>query len=272
MTGALNALATLEPVDLAQLNTAAALQTRVDRKYLLHRTALASVLAELPAGTRVLDIDGERSLRYASQYFDTPSLDSYYGAARGRRRRFKVRSRTYVDSGGSYLEVKTRGGRAVTVKDRVPVHGDVLDSDAVAYASELLAGAGIPDAPRLADALVPVLVTRYRRATLLLPATEAHDASRGTIDTELAWISHDGRMLRLPASVIVETKSGQRAGALDRALWRQRHRPATVSKYGTGMAALHPTLPSNKWRSALTTHFAPASTVTTSLRPERTTP
>lgn len=271
MTGALTALTALDPVDLAQLNASAELQTRVDRKYLLRRTALASVLAELPAGTRVLDIGGERCLRYASQYFDTPSLESYYGAARGRRRRFKVRSRTYLDSGGSFLEIKTRGSRAVTVKDRVAVHGDVLDSDAVAYASELLAGAGIPDAPQLAGSLVPVLVTRYRRATLLLPATATHDASRGTIDTELAWISHDGRMLRLPASVIVETKSGQRTGALDRALWRDGHRPATVSKYGTGMAALHSTLPSNKWRSVLTRHFAPASTVTTSPYPERAT-
>lgn len=252
-------LARLQPVDLDELNAEAELQTRVDRKYIVPRTALASVLADLPAGARVLEIDGERALRYASQYFDTPELDSYFGAARGHRRRFKVRARTYVDSGGSFLEVKTRGGRSATVKARVPVHGDTLDDDAVAYATDLLADAGIPDAPHLAAALEPVLVTRYRRATLLLPAALSGEPSRGTIDTELTWISHDGRVLHLPEFVIVETKSGQRAGVLDRALWRHGHRPATVSKYGTGMAALHPELPAHKWHRALSHEFATAA-------------
>lgn len=248
-------LGALDTVDLAELNAAAELQTRVDRKYLLPAAALPAVLAELPAGSEVLEIGGEQALRYASQYFDTPALDSYLGAARGRRRRFKVRARTYVDSGGSFLEVKTRGARSATVKERVPVAGDVLDDDAVAYAVDLLTDAGIPDAAHLAAALEPVLVTRYRRATLLLPPVGDGDPSRATIDIDLAWIGADGRTLALPRSVIVETKSGQRAGALDRTLWRHGHRPASLSKYGTGMAALHPTLPSHKWRRALTRHF-----------------
>jgi hypothetical protein len=254
---ALAPLEDLGTVDLAQLNAAAELQTRVDRKYLLPAAALPDVLAELPAGSEVLEIGGAQALRYASQYFDTPALDSYYGAARGRRRRFKVRARTYLDSGGSFLEVKTRGGRSATVKERVPVAGDALDDDAVAYAVDLLHGAGIPDAAGLARRLEPVLVTRYRRATLLLPATRDGDPSRATIDIDLAWIGADGRSLTLPASVIVETKSGQRAGALDRTLWRHGHRPTSLSKYGTGMAALHPSLPAHKWRRALTRHFTP---------------
>ncbi len=258
---ALAPLDQLHAVDLAQLNAAAELQTRVDRKYLLPATALPAVLAELPAGSEVLEIGGERALRYASQYFDTPSLDSYFGAARGRRRRFKVRARTYLDSGGSFLEVKTRGARSATVKERVPVAGDVLDDDAVAYAAELLADAGIPAASQLAADLVPVLVTRYRRTTLLLPAVGGGDASRATIDVDLTWICADGRAMALPQSVIVETKSGQRAGALDRTLWRHGHRPASLSKYGTGMAALHPGLPSHKWRRALVRHFADATSL-----------
>ncbi|MFT4050742.1 MAG: polyphosphate polymerase domain-containing protein [Microbacterium sp.] len=254
---ALAKLDTLPTVDLDGLNSEAALQTRVDRKYIVPRSALASVLAALPAGTRVLEVDGERSLRYASQYFDTPDLDSYYGAELGRRRRFKVRARTYVDSGGSFLEVKTRGGRSVTVKARVPIDGDVLDDDAVAYATDLLTDAGIAQAPELAAALEPVLVTQYHRATLLMPGETAEDASRSTIDTGLTWISRDGRVLTLPAAVIVETKSGRRPGALDRALWRHGYRPAKISKYGTGMAALYPSLPSNKWRRVLNRHFLP---------------
>jgi len=270
-TSAVAFLGRLRAVDLAELNAEAELQTRVDRKYVLPRTALGPALATLPAASRVLEIDGERALRYTSQYFDTPALDSFYGAAYGRRRRFKVRSRTYVDSGGSFLEVKTRGARSATVKARVPVVGDDLDDDAIAYASDLLADAGIAGAGDLASALTPVVVTRYRRATVLLPGTATHDPSRATIDTELTWIARDGRVLALPASVIVETKSGGRAGSLDRALWRQGHRPATVSKYATGMAALHPPLPSHRWRRVLGQHFSAATTASSSPPPPPTT-
>ncbi|SIT67063.1 polyphosphate polymerase domain-containing protein [Microbacterium sp. RU33B] len=252
-------LSDLRRVDLDELNAQAELQTRVDRKYILPSGALPPVLDELPAGTAVLEIADRRALRYESRYFDTPALDSFHGAAHGRRRRFKVRARTYVDSGGSFLEVKTRGGRSATVKERVPVLRDELDEDGIAYATELLTDAGIPRAPWLARHLDPVLVTRYRRVTLLLPAAgTTSDASRGTIDLELEWIDVDGRLLSLPGSVIVETKSGQRAGALDRALWRQGHRPSTLSKYGTGLAALRPHLPSNRWRRVLDRHFAGA--------------
>lgn len=247
----------LHPVDLDALTETASLQTRVDRKYLLPAADLPQILRSLPSGTDVLEIDGRRALHYASQYFDTPALDSFYGAAHGRRRRFKVRARTYVDSGGSFLEVKTRGGRATTVKERVPVAGALLDRVAIAHARVLLSDAGIPDAPRLAESLRPVLQTRYRRATLLLPATAGGDSSRATIDIDLAWLGAHGEALELPASVIVETKSTGRAGALDRALWRHGHRPASLSKYATGMAALHPALPSNRWHRVLTHDFSP---------------
>ncbi|MFV0374088.1 polyphosphate polymerase domain-containing protein [Microbacterium sp.] len=249
------ALHRLAGVRLDDLNDAAQLQTRVDRKYILPAADLPTALAGLPAGTQALDINGQRMLRYASQYYDTPDLASYLGAAHGRRRRFKVRARTYLDSGGSFLEVKTRGARSATVKDRVPVAGDALDDQAVTYAADLLGDAGIPDAVALAGRLRPTLATGYRRATLLLPADGGRDASRATIDVDLSWIAADGRGLSLPGIAIVETKSGQRAGALDRALWRIGHRPASLSKYGTGMAALNPALPAHKWRRVLTRHF-----------------
>jgi hypothetical protein len=262
MSAALARLDALRPITLAALNTQAALQTRVDRKYILTARAASAVLADLPTGTSVLEIDGERALRYTSRYFDTPNLDSYLGAARGRRRRFKVRARTYVDSGGSFLEVKTRGGRSATVKDRVEVASAGLDVTAVEYAAGMLTDAGIPAASAIAERLQPTLETRYRRATVLLPAErgDASTASRGTIDIDLEWLDVAGPGMRLPGAVIIETKSGQRAGALDRALWRHGHRPSSISKYGTGLAALRPALPSNKWRRVLTGHFTQAVT------------
>ncbi len=256
---ALEPIGALTPIGLDELNAEAELQTRIDRKYILPIDRLPQVLAGLRrTGTRVLEIDGERALRYASLYFDTPRLDSFLGAAHGRRRRFKVRARTYLDSGGSFLEVKTRGGRSVTVKERVPVDGAGLDEDGVVYATTLLSDAGIPRAQILARDLDPVMETAYRRVTLLIPEAGG-DTSRATIDLELSWNDLDRGGFSLPGTAIVETKSSRRPGTVDRLLWRSGIRPATLSKYATGLAAIRPELPHNKWHRVLTRYFAPAT-------------
>ena len=96
-------IADLAPVTLDELNAAAALQTRRDRKYVLTPDELGRLLADLPPA-RVLEIDGSRSFAYDSTYFDTPELDAYRLAATRRRRRFKVRTRTYVDTGSCFVE------------------------------------------------------------------------------------------------------------------------------------------------------------------------
>ncbi|MGI9822278.1 polyphosphate polymerase domain-containing protein [Agromyces sp. Marseille-Q5079] len=255
---ALAPLRDLAPVGLDELNSAAELLTRVDRKYMLPAGAVPDLLQRLPAGTAALEIDGRRSSQYESVYFDTPDLSSYHLAAYGRRRRYKIRTRSYVDSALSFLEVKTRGGRSVTVKERVAIEPDAaagLTGDALAYAESTLDEAGIE--PPEHDPFVPVLTTRYRRATLLVPG-----GSRATIDVGLEWIElgPHGRWLTTPGSVIVETKSGGSAGPVDRTLWSLGHRPASVSKFATGLAALRPDLPSNRWTPVLRRHFAHATT------------
>ncbi|MET0955642.1 MAG: VTC domain-containing protein, partial [Cryobacterium sp.] len=155
------ALAGLAPIDLAELTERASLLTRIDRKYVLPRTELDAVLGDLDPAVRVLDIDGVRSSAYESVYFDTPELTSFLMAAHPRRRRFKIRTRTYVDSAQSYLEVKTRGGRGVTVKDRLPYAVDdraTLTPEGRRYADDVLDAADITGAD--GQELAPTLMTR----------------------------------------------------------------------------------------------------------------
>jgi hypothetical protein len=101
----------------------------------------------------------------------------------------------------------------------------------------------------------PTLVTSYRRSTLYIPETD----SRVTIDNDLRWTLADGRSIALPELVIVETKSAARISQADRLLWHGGRRPSLISKYGTGLAALRPELPSNKWHRILRTHFTLSS-------------
>lgn len=245
-------LARHESIGLDELNAAAALQTRVDRKYALDRESARRVLEQLDGATRVLELDSHRALAYESVYFDTPDLLSYRLAATGRRRRFKLRTRAYLDSDLAFLELKTRGGRSTTVKERIEYaidNRERLTAEGRRYTDTGLDALGIPNPDALE--LVPTIVTRYDRTTLLLP----HGDGRATVDTSLAWVSASGTRLERPAMTIIETKSAHGASALDRLLWAQGHRPDRISKFATGLAALTPHLPANKWVRVLRRHF-----------------
>lgn len=244
------------PIDLEALIAEASLQTRVDRKYVLGRSAAASVLASLSPDIRILDTDAVRAFRYESVYFDTPDLLSFRMAAQPRRRRFKLRTRTYVDSRTAFLELKTRGARSATVKDRVAYAASdrrLLTDAARDYAAEGLDAIGV--GARRADDLGVRLTTRYRRATLVAPDGSA----RATLDLDLEWLDVTGAALTTPHLAIVETKGGSAASVFDRALWLAGHRPVSISKYATGLAALHPDLPRNRWSRLLRGPFATGS-------------
>ncbi|MDR7276279.1 VTC domain-containing protein [Catenuloplanes atrovinosus] len=378
----------MRPITLDELVARAALLHRVDRKYVVPAADLATFLDRLADDTRILEIDGRHTFRYRSDYLDTPTLTSYLGAAYRRRHRFKIRFRRYEESGARYLEVKTRGRRGDTVKQRIPHPAPNLTPDGLAYITSILttsgtagtgaAGAGIAgagvtgagvtgigvtragvpatdiDAASVAGACVAgacvagacvagvgagtagvagagfagagvaapcvaegaagagsatvgvagacvagasagtagvagtgfagagmaahggaedgaaracvagagiasggiaaagidlrhALTTRYRRTTFFLPRS----ASRVTVDEELSWELPDGTTRHVPDRFVIETKSPGGASEADRLLWSLGHRPCPVSKYATGMAALHPTLPANRWLAVL---------------------
>ena len=143
-TAVVGNLGSLRPVGLEELNSEAALQTRVDRKYVVPARLAGQLLTTFRADVRVLDMNGTRSFAYDSVYFDTACLDSYLLAAHGRRRRYKIRTRTYVDSAVSFLEVKTEGAREATVKERIPYLPEDrarLTAEGLEYVRETLSAA-----------------------------------------------------------------------------------------------------------------------------------
>lgn len=244
----------LAPIGLEEMNRRAAMLTRVDRKYILRSAELPRIMSRIDEGARVLDINGIRAHAYESTYFDTPGLEAFRASARPRRRRFKVRTRLYADSGLAFLEVKTRGRRGLTVKERIPCRaGDAsrLTPEGRRWVDSLLAPLGYGEG--VGASLAPVLSGRYTRITLLMPGEQG----RATLDTDLEWVSAGEmrRGLRAPGLVVIETKSGSSPSNLDRLLWASGHRPRRISKYATAMAALDPDLPRNRWNRTLRTLF-----------------
>jgi hypothetical protein len=245
---AFEALGSLDPVSLDEITASADLQTREDRKYLVDQSSLLHLVQGLGQGVRVLAIDGVRGFRYESLYFDTPDLISYLDAAHARPRRFKVRTRSYLDSDRCALEVKTRDRHGRTVKHR--------RSYAIADRNRLTADgrqwvADIAQFGQVVHRLAPMLTTSYRRTSLLLP----QGGGRVTLDVDVVCHQPGGGSVSLPDLVFVETKTTGAPCAVDRVLWKSGSRPVAVSKYCTGLAALHPDLPANRWHRVLRRSF-----------------
>lgn len=238
--------APMPAIDLERLNRVAALQTRVDRKYLVTADVAEALLAAPRERLAVLEIEGDRSFRYESVYFDTPELALYTAAARKRRPRFKVRTRRYEGTGTSVLEVKTKSGRGETVKVRAELHRGDLRSLDHSDRQFIEATAG----PGASERLVPRLTTRYLRTTFADLAADA----RLTIDRGVQFVDWLDRQATLDG-VVIESKSAGRPAPADRWLWSQGIRPVKFSKYCVGLAVLHGELPANRWHRVIGTWF-----------------
>jgi hypothetical protein len=247
----------VDPIGLAELMELAELQTRVDRKYFVPAEVFRRMIAELAGELRVLEIDGRRTFGYESVYFDTPQLSTYRAHLQRRRQRFKARTRTYTDSGLCMFEVKLTGARGETVKERVPHPADYsaeLTDEALDHLRTALCQAYHQDLP---SGMQPTLITTYRRTTFVSRTGEA----RLTCDVGLQCLDLQHEVRDTGTHVLVESKSSAGGSAADRILRELGVRPASVSKYCVGVAALHPELPSNPWHQTLRRYFEPLQAV-----------
>lgn len=234
------ALAAYDPIGLAEMD-GVSLMDRVDTKYVFGRDALATLLAGLSDRYCVLQIDGLRRSPYSTLYYDTPALDCYHQHHNGKANRRKYRMRTYVSSGDTFFEVKTKTNKGRTVKKRLSVP-EVSDAAAAETAdlTESLLGAPVR--------LVPRLWTSFRRITLVGRET----AERVTIDTDLAFDS-GCKQRRLDDLVIAEVKQerARRDSAIRLRLRDLCIRPLRMSKYCLGSALLDPALKHNAFKAKL---------------------
>ena len=244
----------LPGVGLAGVLAGAALQDRVDTKYVLGADVLGPLADALRGTHAALEIDGLRAFRYRTTYFDTAELRVFRDHVQRRRRRYKCRSREYVDTGACAFEVKLKAARGRTVKHRLaqdPAWSGALSAAALAFLDACLWRAyGRPPE----DGLSPALAVAYTRVTLAAPGL----GERVTLDFDLAFGAPDGTGGRLAADrVIVECKSRHGRSLADRALRALGQRPeGGCSKYCLGVGLTRPHVPANALRPLLRRHFS----------------
>ncbi|WP_166827505.1 polyphosphate polymerase domain-containing protein [Brevibacterium limosum] len=246
-------LANMEPITLAELNAQARMMTRVDRKYFVPRELFLDLLVATEDDFQVLEIAGRHRFEYRTVYFDTPDFRFFRDHVQGRRRRFKIRTRTYVDTGTSHLEVKSKGYRGQTVKQRIihPVdHPTELTGAGQNFVDAILdPQGGVSARPRVSAAdLAPVLETVYDRITL------THDQQRLTCDLDIET-RNGGETHEGPRDVLVETKSADGVSIWDHLLKQAGIREHKVSKYCVGASLLNPELPANPWNRTIRRFF-----------------
>jgi hypothetical protein len=237
-----------DPITLGDVARQAPLHERMELKFILPMADLEALLARLASSHRVLEIDGLRVFRYVTTYYDTPDRVCFREHRSGRRRRFKLRWRRYVDTGGSQLEVKLKGRRGRTVKHSAPYGGaDQLGAEALSFVRETLQATYGREPPR---PLLPTLTVECKRITLVEPTRR----ERLTCDTEVSL--GDARLAS--GYAIVETKSHDGRAAAHAPLRTLSARPlACCSKYCLGIAFADPEQSSGDLRPVMRRFFEP---------------
>ena len=233
----------LAPITLAEMD-AIKLMNRIDSKYLTDEDTLAGILSDAAdAGYRAAFVNGLKIVPYDSIYYDTPQLKMFTDHQRGKTVRQKVRTRQYVSSGLTFLEIKRKNNKGRTKKKRIEIPADLFrdfstSAEACGYLAEKSAFR--------ADEISPTLETIFRRITLVNPAR----TERLTIDTALNFVNlRNGNRTGLADAVIIELKQdGRAASTMKEILLRHRVKPVRVSKYCIGTTMTDPLARSHRFK------------------------
>lgn len=235
------ALASLEPVSLEEMDGAALLDRR-DTKFVLDEAQAAKALHSVGPWYRVLEVNGTRIQAYRTLYFDSPGLALYHAHHRRQPGRYKVRSRLYVETGTAFLEVKrkVRANRTVKTRTRTPDIVSVISEGERDFVSREINGDG--------SELAPQLINEFRRVTLVDHA----NGERVTLDLGVR-VGARGSTAELTGVVIAEVKES--GAARDSVFLRQMRamniHPSSFSKYCIGIALLRSDVKHNQFKPEL---------------------
>lgn len=233
----------MTPISLAEMESVK-LMNRIDTKFVVPARLLPEMLRLATPGYYIQEIDGQRLAAYDTLYYDTPDLQMYIRHHDRQLRRQKIRIRTYLDSGLTFLEVKNKNNKGRTKKKRIAVQTNDLQHIDTEQ-REWLTGMSWYDVATLQ----PQLHTRFERITLVNRAK----TERLTIDTLLRWENvQTGQTAAIGDAVVVELKrDGNQPSGMLNILRAMRVKPLKISKYCIGIALTNPTVKNNRFRPKL---------------------
>jgi VTC domain len=230
-------LAGFSPISLKDMDDVSLLN-RIDSKFLVDKPLLFSIMYEAFNDYDVLEIEGQRYTTYDTLYFDDADAKLYLMHHNGNGSRYKVRHRTYLESGLGFLEVKFKTSTGRTIKKRIKGAKDsTLTSEVQANFLK----------NNLGDRLLkfePKIHVQYKRITLV----NKNKAERVTIDLDLGFHRND-TPIEFNNLAIIEVKQGSKARSVFFDNIKSRYiREHSMSKYCIGMALKYPELKRNNFK------------------------
>jgi hypothetical protein len=216
-----------EPITLQEMD-GVKLMNRIDTKFAFPVNELTILLPLLSNHYRILTIEGTNTPHYESLYFDDERFSFFKDHHNGKRNRFKVRIRKYVESNLFFLEVKHKfKGR--TNKNRIVTNQfneELPESDLAFVQNELCDNKN----------LVPTMWNSFQRITLVSKTT----IERITLDLNIVF-QKDGVKKSFEHLVIAELKQEDldRNSPFYQIMKKRQIRPYRLSKYCLGSMEIY---------------------------------
>jgi len=243
----LECLDLLRPIELSDMD-AIRLMNRVDTKYLTDAVTLGLILGKAAqSGYLAFEINGKRVNEYRSMYYDTPSLQMYLDHHNRRLVRQKLRTRCYVASGRTFLELKNKNNHGRTGKKRLEIEPRMYCMESLTdslYKDWLDGRMRYP-----IDGMMPSLETSFSRITLVNPQR----SERTTIDFNLDFHNvRNEKSVDMDNMVIIELKQdGFLPSRLREILLECRVKRLGLSKYCIGTAMTDETVKMGNFKEKL---------------------
>lgn len=250
-----NIINKFEPITLSEMSSIK-LMNRTDTKFVTSLSKLNELLSMAVDEYKVQQTAGERIISYYTLYFDTPDNDMFMAHHNCHAVRQKLRIRSYVNSGCSFLEVKTKDNHRRTSKVRIAMNDFIMcapqneilfgkhDEKSVSYDDFLLQNLRYPSV-RMREKLE----NRFRRITLV----NKFKTERLTIDIGLNFNNiTTGCHANLNDTVVIELKrDGQAPSPILNMLMQLRIMPLGFSKYCIGQVLTDSSLKCNMFKNRM---------------------
>jgi hypothetical protein len=226
------------------------LMNRIDTKFVTTVPVLSRLLRLASDDYFVQQVNGDRTSPYYTLYFDTPDCAMYQRHEVGHLERQKIRVRSYMNVGLSFLEVKTKNNHGRTKKKRISLEDFTPEQRSAFNVQHAAYGDFIRTHLRYDPlTLSQQIENRFDRITLVNRAK----TERLTIDTNLRFHNiATGNYRFMEGLVVIELKrDGLCSSPILPLLCQLRIRPHGFSKYCVGSALTNEDLRRNRIKPRL---------------------
>jgi len=237
-----NKLQYFESISLEELQDFKLLN-RIDTKYICNINCLPQIFENAKKEFKVQTSGNERMFAYESLYFDTPELKTYFDHHQGKRIRYKIRFRKYLDTGDVFLEVKKKKNYTRTNKKRHQFNfTNNLEQQHIEFIKDQI------DFPK--TGLNSNIWTLFDRITLV----GKNHMERITIDTNIRFKNGQNEVGMSEISIIeVKRDKATDSSPFVNILNDLKIKPFGISKYIMGNILLTPEIKHNRFNRKLKT-------------------